>query len=193
MKASNSVKQQYFNMNILLLAFYHPRYMVPLNQWGNLLGQRGWNVTQMYPDTYYKEDIITEFSKDYDVIVYFGHGVPGAWCGYRFIRIKDFEQIKSIKNNLGVMSLSCYSLSNKRGKSLGEVLINSSLAEYVIGYEDRIKYKENLELLNHIFTILFNYDNYNLINDLQSIINNFRNTSVKILFSSSLNKCNIIN
>jgi len=191
-EVSSSVKQQYFSMNILLLAFYHPRYMIPLKRWGDLLSQRGWCVTQMYPDAYYKEDILAEFRKDYDVTVYFGHGIPGAWCGYRFISTKDFEQVRSINFNRIVLSLSCYSLNTAYGKSLGEVLIDNFLAKCVIGYEDRVKYEENLEFLNRIFTLLLNGDNYNF-NVLQSVVNDFRNNSVKILFSSCLNECNIIN
>jgi len=174
------VRQQLFSMRILLLAFYHPKYMGPLKYWGDLLSRKGWDVTEMYPNAYYKEDVLGEFSKDYDVIVYFGHGVPGAWCGFSFISANDFTQIRSPNPNRIILSLSCYSLNTECGKSIGEVLIDNSLARCVIGYKDRIKYEENVELLNQIFTVLFSSDNCNC-DILQSITNNVNNTSAQVL------------
>lgn len=168
---------------ILLLAYYHPKYIKPLMRWGKILTHQGWHVTEMYPDAYYKEDVLNELEKEHDVIVYFGHGVPGAWCGFGFISANDFTQIRSSNPNRIILSLSCYSLSAYCQKSIGDVLINISLARCVIGYKDRIKYEENLDILNQIFTVLLNSDNCNL-DALRSIMNNFRNTSVQVLFSN---------
>lgn len=167
-------------MHILLLAFYHPRYMEPMKRWGGLLRRKGWDVTEMYPTDYYKEEVLNEFTKNYDMIVYFGHGVPGAWCGYGFICADDFEKIKHGSHGRIILSLCCFSLCEDRGKSLGDAFISNSLASFVFGYKGSIRYDENLEVLNRIFTILTDTDECNF-DFLKSTLNNFNNNSAQVI------------
>jgi len=167
-------------MHILLLAYYHPRYIKPLKQWGELLHEKGWNVTEMYPNAFYKEDVLEEFSKDYDVIVYFGHGMPGAWCGFGFISAMDFIKVKPKSSSRIIFCFCCHSMSSKNGNCLGKVFIENSLATLVLGYNGWIKYEKNLEILERTLAILLSIN----INDcdfdsLKSAVSNINKSSVK--------------
>ena len=141
-------------MRILLLAYYHPRYMKPLMYWGGVFRSIGWTVKEMYPDEFYKEDVLEELANDYDLIVYFGHGFPGTWNGFSFITSDDIGRVSNNKNRI-VISLSCYSLCGK--KSIGDAFLSSSSTSSVIsviGYDDRIKYEENLKVLDELFSAI---------------------------------------
>jgi hypothetical protein len=142
------------NRRILLLGFYHRRYIEPLIKWSRVLSKKGWTVNQMYPNCFYKEDVLLEITKGYDVILYFGHGSPGTWCGFKSINVDDLLSIKSTNTNTIIIMLSCYGLDKSHGKSLGDVIIKNSLAKYVFGYKSAVKYTENIVVLNKILTVL---------------------------------------
>ena len=143
-------------MRILLLAYYHPRYMKPLMYWGGVFRSIGWSVKEMYPDAFYKEDVLDELAHDYDLIVYFGHGVPGAWNGFSFITSDDIGRVSNNKNRI-VISLSCYSLCSVNGNSIWDAFLSGSSAPgvvSVIGYDDRVKYEDNLKVLEELFSAI---------------------------------------
>ncbi|MGD1046693.1 MAG: C25 family cysteine peptidase [Bacteroidota bacterium] len=110
----------------------------------------GIDTTEMYPDKFYKDDVIEHLQLDYDVVLYFGHGIRGAWSGYNRITIKDLRTIKSKHTQKTIMSLSCYSMcdTQKDEKSFGDHIIDNSLANCVLGYNDKIKYESNLQFMN---------------------------------------------
>jgi hypothetical protein len=138
-------------MRILLLAYYHPRYMKPLMYWGGVFRSIGWSVKEMYPDAFYKEEVLDELANDYDLIVYFGHGIPGVWNGFGFITSGDIACVPNNKSRI-VISLSCYSLCGR--KSIGDAFLSGSSASSVIGYDDRIKYEENIKVLDGLFSAI---------------------------------------
>lgn len=170
-------------MRILFLAYYHPRYMEPLKHWGGLFRRKNWTVKEMYPDAFYKEDVLEELEKDYDLIIYFGHGIPGAWNGFGTIGADDIAKIKSKSNKRVIISLSCGSLSSMNGKNIAEAFIGNSLASFVVGYKDRIKYKENLDVVNQVFSRLLDSEDLK-IELLVSQINDLDNNQLHVMSSS---------
>ena len=169
-------------MRILLLAYYHPRYMGPLKYWGKLFRRKGWTVKEMYPDAFYKEDVLEELEKDHDLVIYFGHGIPPAWSGFGTIGFDDIAKIKSKSNKKVIISLSCGSLSSLNGKNIAEAFIGNSLASYVIGYKDRIRYKDNLDVVNQVFSLLLDSEDLE-IEFLVSQINDRNNSQLHIMSS----------
>jgi hypothetical protein len=135
-------------MRMLLLSSRHPRYMMPLKKWGTQLRQRGWLVTERYPDVFYKEEVLKELTKCYDIIVYFGNGIPGGWCGYSLIDFTDLQKVRPSRPSHLIVNFCCYSLNRARELSLADILVSNSLAKHVAGYEGRVKYTDNLRCLN---------------------------------------------
>lgn len=167
-------------MHILFLAYYHPRYMEPLKYWGGLFRRKGWTVKEMYPDAFYKEDVLEELENDHDLIIYFGHGIPGAWSGFGTISADDIAKIKSKSNKRVIISLSCGSLSSMNGKNIAEAFIRNYLALYVVGYKGRIRYKENLDVVNQVFSWLLDSEELK-IDFLVSQINDLNNIQLHIM------------
>ena len=80
-------------MKLLFLGYYHRKYLQPLKNWAKILSKNNFIVNQMYPDRHYKEDIISELIKDYDLIIYFGHGGPHIWYGFNSINTDDLPKV----------------------------------------------------------------------------------------------------
>lgn len=156
--------------------------MEPLKYWGGLFRLKGWTVREMYPDAFYKEDVLEELEKDHDMIIYFGHGIPGAWTGFGTIGADDIAKIKSKSNKRVIISLSCGSLSSMNGKNIAEAFIRNSIALYVVGYKNHIKYKENLDVLNQVFSRLLDSKDLK-IDFLLSQINDLDNSQLHIMSS----------
>jgi hypothetical protein len=136
-------------MRILLLAYYHPRYMRPLRQWAAALRENGHTVREMYPDAYYKEDVLRELCCDYDLVVYFGHGVPTGWSGFSHISVQDLATLDNQRPDRVVLSLSCYSLTTS-GANIGSALLENAYAGLVGGYQEAIWYEDNKRNLDLI-------------------------------------------
>lgn len=153
-------------MHFLLLAYYNSRYIKPLEYWANRLRNNGFIVKEMYPDKYYKDDVLDHLQMDYDVVIYFGHGIPGAWSGYNRISISDIKNINSKYSQKTIINLCCYSMSTtvELEKSFGEILFTQSIANCVLGYCDRVKYEDNLQFLNQFFEEYLTNE-YNDFND----------------------------
>lgn len=173
-------------MRILLLAYYHPRYMKPLMYWGGIFRSIEWSVKEMYPDAFYKEDVMDELANDYDMIVYFGHGIPGAWNGFGFITSGDIAGLPDNRRSI-VISLSCYSLCGR--ESIGEAFIASSSASSVVsvvGYDDRIKYEDNLEVLEGLFSAIAESGISGAV--LENAVNGTGNVHLKFVSNSPFTK-----
>lgn len=136
-------------MRILLLAYYHPRYMKPLKQWAAVLRENEHEVREMYPDSYYKEDVLQELGNDYNLVVYFGHGVPTGWSGFSHISVQDLAALNNQRSDRVVLSLSCYSLTTS-GTNIGTALLANAYAGLVGGYQEAICYEENKKTLDLI-------------------------------------------
>lgn len=136
-------------MRILFLAYYHPRYMKPLRQWAVVLRENGHKVREMYPDDYYKEDVLRELGCDYDLVIYFGHGVPSGWSGFSHISVQDLASLNNQRPDRVVLSLSCYSLTSS-GTNIGSALLENAFAGLVGGYQEAIHYEENKRNLDLI-------------------------------------------
>lgn len=129
-------------MRILLLAYYHPRHMRPLKQWAAVLREVGHEVREMYPDDYYKEDVLRELGCDYDLVIYFGHGVPTGWSGFSHISVQDLAALDNPRADRIVLSLSCYSLTTS-GTNIGSALLENTYAGLVGGYTEMVLYEDN--------------------------------------------------
>ncbi len=143
-------------MKILLLGYYSPKYIKPLQTWAEKLRTSGHIVKEMYPDEYYKEDVLMELKLDHELVIYFGHGIPGRWSGYGGISGKELEQIHNPNPNRILLGMSCYSIYEAEVKGSAKVLAENSYAGIVAGYKDRIKYNDNLENLDIIIQLLIN-------------------------------------
>jgi hypothetical protein len=141
-------------MRFLFLAYYHPKYINPLKNWAKALRAKGIYTKEMYPDKFYKEDVIRHLKLNYDVIIYFGHGIRGAWSGYKRITIGDIKKNNSNKKLKTIISLSCYGMSQtqKHEKSFCEQLLDNSIADCVIGFNGKVRYEANLKFLNILMT-----------------------------------------
>lgn len=136
-------------MRVLLLAYYHPRHMRPLKQWAAVLRENGHEIHEMYPDEYYKQDVLRELGNDYDLVVYFGHGVPTGWAGFGHISLQDLANLHNPRSDRIVLSLSCYSL-HSTDENIGSVLLDNAYAGLVAGYREAILYEENRQNLDTI-------------------------------------------
>lgn len=136
-------------MRILFLAYYHPRYMKPLGQWAAVLRENGHEVREMYPDAYYKEDVLQELGNDYKLVVYFGHGVPTGWSGFSHISVQDLAALNNQRPDRVVLSLSCYSL-HSTDENIGSALLENAYAGLVGGYQEAIWYEDNKRNLDLI-------------------------------------------
>lgn len=103
----------------------------------------------MYPDDYYKEEVLIEMEQDYDLIVYFGHGIPEGWTGFSFISCKDLSKLDNKRPDRIVLSFSCYSL-HETDTCIGRTLIDTSYAGIIAGYKSKIRHEDNLHNLNRI-------------------------------------------
>jgi len=145
-------------MEILFLSTYHPSYIKPLKKWAGILRDGGFRVIERYRDTTYKEDVLEEIGFGRDLLVYFGHGIPGAWCGYGTIDYTDFHQVHPHRYIKTVLSFSCYSLSRHRGPSIGDVFIRHLKAKEFAGFKGRIPYSDNLQCFEAIMLHLLQGD-----------------------------------
>ncbi len=143
-------------MKILLLGYYSPKYIKPLQTWAKNLKASGHIVKEMYPDEYYKEDVLTALKLDYELVIYFGHGIPSRWSGFGGISCEELAQIRNPNPNRILLGMSCYSINEAEGKGAAKVLAESSYAGIVAGYKDRIRYEDNLENLDKIMQLLIN-------------------------------------
>ena len=136
--------------SILLLAYYHPRYIVPLRQLGERLAKLSFVVTPLFADEHYKSEVIEHLRQPFDLVIYFGHGEPGVLSGYRGICQEELPRNKSLSLPQTLIILSCSSLDQTPDGSIADNFISRGLAENVIGYQGKIKYKANKKFLELI-------------------------------------------
>jgi len=156
--------------SVLLLGFYHPRYVDPLRTWADRLRAVGCSVTEGYPDTWYPEDVLDALTTPRDLVVYFGHGEPGAWSGLGRIDAAAVASVEGEPHRL-VLSACCSTFEGKRAgsegsqensdgaaeggdgeraQSVGAAFLEGGLAEAVVGYDDRIRHDDNRDVLDHL-------------------------------------------
>ncbi|WEL20399.1 hypothetical protein [Halorhabdus sp. BNX81] len=142
---------------VLLLGFYHPRYLTPLRSWADRLRAVGCTVTEGYPDTWYAEDALDALGRRRDLVVYFGHGEPGAWTGLGRINADDVTSVEG-KPHRVVVSCCCSAFegdgdgngSDEGKRSIATAFLDGGLAECVVGYDGRVRYEDNRAVLDHL-------------------------------------------
>jgi len=155
--------------SVLLLGFYHPRYVEALRTWADRLRAAGCSVTEGYPDTWYPEDVLDALAAPRDLVVYFGHGEPGAWSGLGRIDAATVASVEGEPHRI-VLSCCCSTFEKSAGcdgsqedtdgaagggdgeppRSVGAAFLGSGLAESVVGYDDRIRHDDNRDVLDHL-------------------------------------------
>lgn len=143
-------------MRILLLAYYHRRYMAPLAIGAGTLRKRGHLVREMYPDLYYNEDVLEELRRaPYDCILYFGHGMPGAWAGFSTISAEALCATPPARQVGLVISLACHGFTpDKKGHSLCRSLVESCFSEHVAGFKGEVLFEHNLTRAEAVLRLL---------------------------------------
>lgn len=137
---------------VLLLGSYLPRYVDPLRAWAERLRAVGCRVAERYPDRWYAEDALTALAEPRELVVYFGHGVPGAWKGFGHLDAADLSAIDPRRSHGIVASLCCYSFTpDERGLDTGPALTDAGITECAVGYDGRIRHEENRRLLDQLF------------------------------------------
>ena len=132
--------------SILLLGFYHPRYINALLENGKVLEDQGFAVTYLMADKHYKEEVLDHLLRPYDLVIYFGHGEPGAIGGYRSI-CQDELPNSNQRQQRTVALLCCSSLEIAEQMSLGEQFLSNGLATKVVGYRGKISFEKNKKML----------------------------------------------
>lgn len=140
--------------DVLLTGTYQPRYIDRLRAWGDRLRDAGCSVTEGYYDTWYAEDVLAALAQPRDLVVYFGHGVPGAWKGYGHVDATDIGALTSDAPNRLVASLCCESLvvDPAREMAVGSALRDAGLAERVLGYDCRVRHEANRQTLDRLLS-----------------------------------------
>lgn len=143
--------------SVLLLGFYHPRYVEPLQTWADRLRAVGCSVTEGYPDTWYPEDVLEALATPRDLVVYFGHGEPGSWTGLGRIQATDVASVEmdavtsaeTPGRHAVVANCCCHAFSSQDGgPSMAEAFFRGGLADTVVGFEDDVRHSHNRETLD---------------------------------------------
>ncbi|MFW6435807.1 MAG: hypothetical protein ACOCY1_05440 [Halovenus sp.] len=134
--------------SVLLLGFYHPRYVEPLQTWAKRLRAVGCSVTEGYPDTWYPEDVLEALATARDLVVYFGHGEPGAWTGLGRIEAADLAAIDGDPHRV-VLHSCCHAFDGEE-RSIAGAFLSAGLAEWVVGYDRRVHTDTNRTTLDRL-------------------------------------------
>lgn len=136
--------------SVLLLAYYHPRYVEPLEAWGERLRVAGCRVAVRSHATWYVHDVLEALSIPRSLVCYFGHGVPGAWRGFATVDAAALRAVESPAPHRLVASLCCDAFAADGGSSVAEALLDGGLATTVVGHEGTVRYEQNRDTLDRL-------------------------------------------
>jgi hypothetical protein len=142
----------------LLLSLYHPRYVNPIRSWADRLRVASVDVTEASHDTWYAEDVLDALETPRDLVVYFGHGVPGAWKGFGHVDATDIAAVDCGGSHRLVASLNCHALSAPSGSdggggtSISDAFLDTEIAEAVVGHEGEVRYEDNRATLDRLLS-----------------------------------------
>ena len=136
--------------SILLLAYYHPRYIDMLKGCDKKLKAHGYKVTRLFADKHYKAEVLASLQKPFGLVIYFGHGEPGVLSGYRNILQEEFYNSSKKVIPRVVLALSCCSLDKKGPSSLADRFVSENLALKVIGYKGKVRFEDNRKILEKV-------------------------------------------
>lgn len=136
--------------SVLLLAYYHPRYVEPLEAWGDRLRVAGCTVAVRSHATWYARDVLEALSVPRSLVCYFGHGVPGAWRGFATVDAAALRAVESPGRHRLVASLCCHAFVGDGGSSVAEALLEGELAATVVGHQGAVRYERNRDTLDRL-------------------------------------------
>lgn len=136
---------------VLLVGGGRARYETPLTEWAERLRAAGCSVTRTSPSTWYGEEVLTALAEPRDLVVFFGHGRPGAWLGYARLDAGSLAGADPDAPHPVVASLSCGALDvPEDGPSLVESAVDEDLATRFIGHEGRVHHDVNRDCLDEV-------------------------------------------
>lgn len=136
---------------VLLVGSYQPRYLDPLRQWAERLRNADCVVAERYHDVHEVDGALTALADPRDLVVYFGHGRPGAVRAFGGIDAADLLALEADTPHRVVAVLCCDGFTApENGISVGSALLNEGLATTVIGYSHPVEHETNRATLDRL-------------------------------------------
>lgn len=136
---------------VLLIGHSHPRYQNALAECAVRLRKSGCEVTLTSPRTWYGEEVLATLAEPRDLVIYFGHGRPGAWVGYARLNAETLRSVETEESHRLVASLSCDSLTEPvEGLALSTALLESGVVSRFVGYNDAVRFPNNESALSTV-------------------------------------------
>lgn len=136
---------------VLLVGGGRSRYETALAGWAERLRAAGCSVTRTSPSTWYGEEVLAALAEPRDLVVFFGHGRPGAWLGYARLDAASLAGVAPDAPHRVVASLSCGALDvPEDGPSLVAAAFDGDLATRFLGHERRVRHDVNRDCLDEL-------------------------------------------
>jgi hypothetical protein len=136
---------------VLLIGHGHPRYGEPLADWADRLDGADVAITVADPATWYGEDVLEALAVPRALVIYFGHGEPGAWLGYARLTAAHISTIAADSAHRMVAGLCCEAHKSPHdGSSMLEAFLQSGLSKRTVGPIGSVRHERNRRQLDSI-------------------------------------------
>ncbi|PSP76952.1 hypothetical protein BRC81_11445 [Halobacteriales archaeon QS_1_68_20] len=96
----------------------------------------------------YGEEVRAALADPRDLVVYFGHGRPGAWLGYVDLDAESLAAVDPADPHRLVAGLCCHALDGEGDGDLPRTFLGNGLAHCFVGYRRRVEHEDNQENLD---------------------------------------------